>query len=57
MATTSADFPRLSREALALPTLQRSLQGVRRMMPAARAAALRELPEYPELRERAKEIR
>ena len=57
METTSADFPRMAREALRQPTLQRSLDGVRRGMPAVRAAALRAFPEFAQLRERAREIR
>ncbi len=57
METTSADFPRRSREALAQPTLQRSLEGVRRTLPAARVAALREVADFPALRERARQIR
>ena len=57
METTSAEFPRLSREALARPTLQRALEGVRRTMPAVRAAALSELPGFAQLRERARDIR
>ena len=57
MKTTSAEFPALSRAALAQPTLQRSLAGVRRMMPALRSAALSELPDFAQLRDRAREIR
>jgi L-lactate dehydrogenase complex protein LldF len=57
MHTTSADFPALARDALARPNLQQSLRGVRRMMPALHAAALRDLPDYRELRQRAREIR
>jgi L-lactate dehydrogenase complex protein LldF len=55
--TTSADFPRLSRQALGQPTLQRSLDGMRAARPGMRAAALRNLVDYPALRARATRIR
>lgn len=57
MQTTSADFPQLSRRALGQQTLQRSLDGMRAARPGMRAAALRNLVDYPALRARATLIR
>lgn len=57
MIPADVDFPARSRAALAQPTLQRSLQGMRRMMPALRSAALAGLPDHAALRERARESR
>jgi L-lactate dehydrogenase complex protein LldF len=57
METTSREFPRLSREALAQPTLQRSLQGMRRSLPAARAAALGKVTGFPRMRAQARIVR
>src|SRR5262245_17848937 len=57
LETTSREFPRLAREALGQPTLQRSLEGMRKAMPALRKAALAELPDHAQLRAEAREIR
>ncbi len=57
MQTTSAEFPRLAREALARETLQGSLRGLRHAMPAMRAAALADFPEFASVRAAAARIR
>ena len=57
MQTTSRNFLRLTREALADRTLQGSLDGVRQIMPEIRAAALREMSDFDAACDRAAEIR
>ncbi|MCC7259002.1 MAG: lactate utilization protein [Gammaproteobacteria bacterium] len=57
MDVKTADFRQRARAALAQPTLQRSLQGMRRAMPALRSAALAALPDHAALRDRARESR
>ena len=57
MQTTSSQFPALTREALANRTLQDSLDGVRRIMPELRTAALNEMPDFEATCDRAAEIR
>lgn len=53
----SHDFAAQAGAALRRPALQRSLAGLRAAMPGLRAAALAELPDYPQLRARARDIR
>ncbi|MDH3977734.1 MAG: LutB/LldF family L-lactate oxidation iron-sulfur protein [Gammaproteobacteria bacterium] len=46
MRTTSEQFPKLTVDALADKTLQRSLDGMRRVMPSIRHAATADCPEF-----------
>jgi L-lactate dehydrogenase complex protein LldF len=57
MQTTSEQFRRLTREALADDTLRDSLDGVRRTMPRIRMSALDEMPDFAATCDRATEIR
>jgi L-lactate dehydrogenase complex protein LldF len=55
--TTSRQFPELTRKALADRTLQTSLDGVRRIMPEIRSAALAKMPDFEATCDRAADIR
>jgi len=57
MQTTSDRFPAQAREALANDTLQASLEGVRRVMPEIRAAAVDQCDDFAALCARARIVR